>query len=41
MNLVVFDIDGTLVKYHKKRNDQAFVRAVKEVWVFHKYADKS
>ncbi len=31
MNLVVFDIDGTLVKYHKKRNDQAFVRAVKEV----------
>lgn len=30
MNLVVFDIDGTLVKYHRKR-DIAFVRAVQEV----------
>jgi phosphoglycolate phosphatase-like HAD superfamily hydrolase len=32
MNLVVFDIDGTLVKYHHKRNDQAYVRAVHEVF---------
>jgi phosphoglycolate phosphatase-like HAD superfamily hydrolase len=32
MNLVVFDIDGTLVKYHPKRNDQAYVRAVHEVF---------
>jgi len=31
MNLAVFDIDGTLVKYHRKRNDQAFVHAVKEM----------
>jgi phosphoglycolate phosphatase-like HAD superfamily hydrolase len=30
MNLVVFDIDGTLVKHHRKR-DIAFVRAVQEV----------
>jgi phosphoglycolate phosphatase-like HAD superfamily hydrolase len=32
MNLVVFDIDGTLVKYHPKRNDQAYVRAVHETF---------
>ncbi len=32
MNLVVFDIDGTLVKYHPKRNDQAYVRAVSEIF---------
>jgi phosphoglycolate phosphatase-like HAD superfamily hydrolase len=32
MNLVVFDIDGTLIKYHKKRNDQAYVRTVKETF---------
>jgi phosphoglycolate phosphatase-like HAD superfamily hydrolase len=31
MNLVVFDIDGTLIQYHRKRNDAAYVRAVKEV----------
>ena len=30
MNLAVFDIDGTLIQYHRKRNDQAFVRAVEE-----------
>ncbi len=32
MNLVVFDIDGSLVKYHPKRNDQAYVRAVHEIF---------
>jgi phosphoglycolate phosphatase-like HAD superfamily hydrolase len=32
MNLVVFDIDGTLVKYHPKRNDRAYVRAVREIF---------
>jgi hypothetical protein len=32
MNLAVFDIDGTLVKYHLKRNDQAYVRAVHEIF---------
>lgn len=32
MNLVVFDIDGTLIQYHKKRNDQAYVQAVKETF---------
>ena len=32
MNLAVFDIDGTLIKYHKKRNDQAYIRAIKETF---------
>jgi phosphoglycolate phosphatase-like HAD superfamily hydrolase len=32
MNLVVFDIDGTLIRYHRKKNDQAYVRAVQEVF---------
>ena len=32
MNLVVFDIDGTLIQYHAKRNDRAYVRAVAEVF---------
>jgi phosphoglycolate phosphatase-like HAD superfamily hydrolase len=31
MNLVVLDVDGTLVKPHARRSDRAFVRAVKEV----------
>ena len=31
MNLVVFDIDGTLIQYHRKRNDAAYVRAVRDV----------
>ncbi len=31
-NLVVFDIDGTLVRYHRKRNDLAYVHAVKETF---------
>ena len=31
-NLVVFDIDGTLIKYHKKRHDRAYVHAVKETF---------
>lgn len=31
MKLVVFDIDGTLIRYHQKRNDRAYVRALKEV----------
>ena len=30
MNLVVFDIDGTLIRYHRKKNDQAYVRAMRE-----------
>ena len=32
MNLVVFDIDGTLIQYHKKKNDLAYVRAVRETF---------
>ena len=32
MNLIVFDIDGTLIRYHPKRNDRAYVRAVKEIF---------
>lgn len=32
MKLVVFDIDGTLIRYHRKRNDQAYVRALLEVF---------
>jgi len=32
MNLVVFDIDGTLIKHHPKRNDKAYVRTVQEVF---------
>jgi phosphoglycolate phosphatase-like HAD superfamily hydrolase len=32
MKLIVFDIDGTLVKFHRKRNDQAYVRTVQEVF---------
>jgi hypothetical protein len=28
--LIVFDIDGTLVQYHRKRNDAAYIRAVKD-----------
>lgn len=32
MNLVVFDIDGTLVQYHRKRNDAAYVKALSEVF---------
>lgn len=32
MNLVVFDIDGTLIQYHRKRNDQAYVRAIQETF---------
>lgn len=32
MKLALFDIDGTLVQYHRKRNDQAYVRALLEVF---------
>lgn len=32
MNLVVFDIDGTLIQYHRKRNDGAYVKALAEVF---------
>ncbi len=32
MNLVVFDIDGTLIKYHRKMNDRAYVNAIKDVF---------
>ena len=32
MNLVVFDIDGTLIQYHRKRNDGAYVKALDEVF---------
>ncbi len=32
MNLAVFDIDGTLIQYHAKRNDRAYVRAMAEVF---------
>ena len=31
MDLIVFDIDGTLIQYHRKRNDAAYVCAVKDV----------
>ncbi len=32
MKLAVFDIDGTLVQYHRKRNDIAYIRALKETF---------
>lgn len=32
MKLVVFDIDGTLIRYHRKRNDGAYVKALAEVF---------
>jgi phosphoglycolate phosphatase-like HAD superfamily hydrolase len=31
VNLIVFDIDGTLIQYHRKKNDAAYVRAIKDV----------
>jgi phosphoglycolate phosphatase-like HAD superfamily hydrolase len=31
MDLIVFDIDGTLIQFHPKLNDAAYVRAVKDV----------
>jgi phosphoglycolate phosphatase-like HAD superfamily hydrolase len=31
MNLVVFDIDGTLVQVHRKGNDSAYVQAVRSL----------
>ncbi len=32
MNLAIFDIDGTLIQYHRKRNDGAYVKALSEVF---------